>query len=382
MTSPVAVRGHRLRQAGSSALFVLALGGCGWFTGPPRPVWIDGGGSGQFPPAQFLVGVGQGSSSTQASEQAYAAVSKIFKAEITAQAKDWESYVAVDTRGRASTEHRLTIDHVTKVATDKVLENVQILDSWFDRKPRQYYALAGMNRAQAETAMVERLTELDRTIQTELTGARQTDDKLTHARNLKRAAKNLVLREAYNTDLRVIRTSGQGYPAAHRVAELTNELEEFLATNLGISVEITGDHAEPVERALIEGLTREGFSVVGHIPDAGTGSMELRIQGQVRVRPIDVHDPQFRYVRWCVEAVVEEVSTHRVIEAISKGGREGHLTEQEASAKAVRVMQQEFATDFARAVASQVYGESTDQPAADSVTSGCPSETAQPHKNH
>ncbi len=382
MTSPVAVRGHRLRQAGSSALFVLALGGCGWFTGPPRPVWIDGGGSGQFPPVQFLVGVGQGSSSTQASEQAYAAVSKIFKAEITAQAKDWESYVAVDTRGRASTEHRLTIDHVTKVATDKVLENVQILDSWFDRKPRQYYALAGMNRAQAETAMVERLTELDRTIQTELTEARQTDDKLTHARNLKRAAKNLVLREAYNTDLRVIRTSGQGYPAAHRVTELTNELEEFLATNLGISVEITGDHAEPVERALIEGLTREGFSVVGHIPDAGTGSMELRIQGQVRVRPIDVHDPQFRYVRWCVDAVVEEVSTHRVIEAISKGGREGHLTEQEASAKAVRVMQQEFATDFARAVASQVYGESTDQPAAEAVTSGCPSETAQPQKNH
>ena len=285
MTSPVAVRGHRLRQAGSSALFVLALGGCGWFTGPPRPVWIDGGGSGQFPPAQFLVGVGQGSSSTQASEQAYAAVSKIFKAEITAQAKDWESYVAVDTRGRASTEHRLTIDHVTKVATDKVLENVQILDSWFDRKPRQYYALAGMNRAQAETAMVERLTELDRTIQTELTGARQTDDKLTHARNLKRAAKNLVLREAYNTDLRVIRTSGQGYPAAHRVTELTNELEEFLATNLGISVEITGDHAEPVERALIEGLTREGFSVVGHIPDAGSFvnvvSLAVRNEGVV-----------------------------------------------------------------------------------------------------
>ena len=136
MRSPVWLGANRLKQAGSSALFLVALGSCGWLTGPPRPVWIEGGGGGQFPPGQFLLGVGQGSSSTQASEQAYAAVSKIFKAEITAQAKDWESYLAVETRGRPSVEHRLTIDHVTQVTTEKVLENVQILDSWFDRKPR------------------------------------------------------------------------------------------------------------------------------------------------------------------------------------------------------------------------------------------------------
>lgn len=382
MTVPLSVGGSCLKQAGTSALLLLVLSGCGCSTGPSRPVWIEGGGSGQFPPAQFLVGVGQGSSSTQATEQAYAAVSKIFKAEITAQAKDWESYVAVDTRGRASTEHRLTIDHVTQVTTDKVLENVQILDSWFDRKPRQYYALAGMNRAQAESAMVERLAELDRTIQSEVTEAHQTTDKLTHARNLKRAAKNLVLREAYNTDLRVIRPSGQGSPAAYRVVELTNELEEYLVTNLGVSVELSGDHAASIQRALIEGLTREGFSVVDHSPALGIGTAELRIQGVVRVRPIEVHDPQFRYVRWCADALVEELSTHRVIEAVSKGGREGHVTEREAAAKAVRVMQQEFAADLARAVALQIYGELTDQPASDAVPSGCPSESAQPQKYH
>jgi hypothetical protein len=382
MRSPVRLGATRLKQAGSSALILVALGSCGWLTGPPRPVWVEGGGGGQFPPGQFLLGVGQGSSSTQASEQAYAAVSKIFKAEITAQAKDWESYLAVETRGRPSVEHRLTIDHVTQVTTDKVLENVQILDSWFDRKPRQYYALAGMNRSQAERAMVERLAELDHTIQTEVTEAHQTTDKLAHVRNLKRAAKNLVLREAYNTDLRVIRPSGQGNPAAYRVGDLTKELEEYLATNLGVAVELSGDHSEPVRRALIDGLAREGFSVVDQSPSSGAGSAELRIQGMLRVRPIEVHDPQFRYVRWCADAMVEEMSSHRVIEAVSKGGREGHVTEREAAAKAVRVMQQEFATDLARAVASQVYGESADQSASDPVPSGCPSELGQLQKNY
>ena len=284
-------------RAGLVALALLVCAGCGWLGGSSRPSWIDGN-STQFPSTQYLVGVGQADSRPQATEQAYAAVSRIFKAEITAQAKDWESYLVVETRGHTNTERRLTLDNVTRVTTDKVLENVQVLDTWFDQKTRQYYALAGMNRAQAESAMVERLTELDRTIQTEVTEAHQTQDKLSHVRNLKRAAKNLVLREAYNADLRTIRSSGQGIHAAYRVADLIAELEQFLATNMGMAVEVSGEQAEPLERALMDGLTQEGFSVVGHGRGAGTSPAELFIKGTVRMRPIEVPDPQFRYLRW------------------------------------------------------------------------------------
>lgn len=248
---------NRAQQVCLTALIVLCAG-CGWIGGAARPPWIDGN-SVQYPSSQYLVGVGQADSRAQATEKAYAAVSRIFKAEITAQAKDWESYLVVESRGQTNTERRLTLDNVTRVTTDKVLENVQILDTWFDQKARQYYALAGMNRTQAESAMVERLAELDRTIQTQVTEARHTQDKLSRVRNLKRAAKNLVLREAYNTDLRTIRSSGQGSPAAYRVAELTAELEQFLATQYGMAVEISGEQAEPLERALIEGLTQEDF---------------------------------------------------------------------------------------------------------------------------
>lgn len=363
----------RGRAAVLSALLLL-LAGCGWFGGTARPSWIDGG-STQFPSAQYLVGVGQADSRPQATEQAYAAVSRIFKAEITAQAKDWESYLVVESRGQTSTERRLTLDNVTRVTTDKVLENVQVLDTWFDQKTRQYYALAGMNRAQAEAAMVERLNELDRTIQTEVTEAHQTQDKLSRVRNLKRAAKNLVLREAYNTDLRVLRSNGQGNASTYRVAELTAELEQFLAKNLVMAVDLSGDQAEPLERALVDGLAQEGFTVVGR--GAGAVPAELLITGSVRLWPIEVNDPHFRYVRWCAESVIEEVATHRVVGALSKGGKEGHVTEREAAAKAVRVMQQEFASELARSVAAHVYGE-RDLPASASTPSGCPKEAVQP----
>jgi hypothetical protein len=378
MRSFVSVVAGRVRLGGCSVLLLLIVG-CGWFGGTSRPLWIDGG-SIEFPPAQYLAGVGQADSRPQATEQAYAAVSKIFKAEITAQAKDWESYLVVETRGHTRTERRLTLDNVTRVTTDKMLENVQILDTWFDQKTRQYYALAGMNRAQAESAMIERLRELDRTIQTEVTAAHQLQDKLSRVRNLKRAAKDLVLREAYNADLRIIRTNGQGIPAAYRVAEMTAELEQFLATNLGMAVDLSGDQAEPVEHELVDGLAREGFSVVGRSSGSTVAPAELLIKGMVRVWPIDVNDPQFRYVRWCTDAVIEDLANHRVIGAISKGGKEGHLTVGEATAKAVRVMQQEFASDLSRSMAAHIYGEG-DLPASASAASGCPREPTQSQSN-
>ena len=98
---------------------------------------------------------------------------------------------------------------------------------------------------------------------------------------------------------------------------------------------------------------------------------ELLVTGTIRVWPLDIRDPQFKYVRWCSDAVIEEVATKRVIGAISKGGKEGHLTEREAVAKTVRVMQQEFSSELAHSIASYIYGD-MELPSASGTPPGCP----------
>jgi hypothetical protein len=317
--------------------------------------------------------VGQADNRNGASDQAYAAVARIFKTEVAAQAKDWESYLLVESRGSSNTERRLTLDTVTKVSTDKVLENVRIMDTWYDSAKNLHYALAAMNRPQAEASLMERLVELDRTVDADVAESRQTTDKLTKVRDLRRAARNLVLREAYNADLRVIRPSGQGTAPAYRVNELTNELEQFLATNLVLAVHVAGDHSESIQSALTEGLIREGLQVTTK-PASGEGvSPELLVRGTVRLWPIEVRDPQFKYVRWCSDFDVVEVATQRIVGAVSRGGKEGHLTEREATAKAVRVIQQEFSSDLAKAIAAHIFGE-TALPAPAALPGGCPRE--------
>jgi hypothetical protein len=315
--------------------------------------------------------VGQAGNHNAASDQAYAAVARIFKAEVAAQAKDWESYLLIENRGSSSAERRLTLDTVTKVTTDKTLENVRIADTWYDSKKNLHYALAVMNRAQAEAALMERMAMLDQAVESDVVEARRTPDKLVKVRCLRRAARNLVLREAYNADLRVIRPSGQGTMGAYRVDELSTELEQFLATNLVLAVQVSGDHAESVQRALTEGLIREGVQVVTEAAGNREVQAELIVRGTVRLIPIEVKDPQFKYVRWCSDFDVVETGSGRVIGAMMRGGKEGHLTEREATAKTLRIIQQEASTEVARAIAAHIFGEAA-LPDSGALPAGCP----------
>jgi len=371
---------RRLMPLIVAALLTAGLpSGCAGSRGG-SPAWIEGV-SRDYPSDQYLTGVGQAESQPAAAERAYAAVARIFKAEVSAQSRDWESFLLLEKRSSVQTERRLTLDQVTKVSTDKVLENVRILDGWFDQQSGRHYALAGMNRAHAGMAMQERIAELDGMVEAELKESGQAQDKLARLRNIRRAVKSLVLREAYNADLRVIRQSGRGVEAVYRVADLTAEMERFVTANVTISVEVTGEQAEPVRRAVTEGLIREGLPVSLRRAGAAAGldgaegapkPVELLVKGTARLWKANVPDPQFRYIRWCSDFVIVETGTQLVVGAVSRSGREGHLTEGEAQAKAIRVMQQEVTSELAKSLAGYVYGD-IDQPDA-MLPAACPRE--------
>lgn len=352
---------------------VLVSPGCAWFGGNAKPGWIDTPDA-EYPRAQYLVGVGQAGDRNGATDQAYAAVARIFKTEVTAQAKDWESYRVIKSQGTTNAERRLTLDSVIKVSTDKVLENVRIIETWYDGNKAAYYALAVMSRSQAEASVMERVAALDRLVEADVAESKQTYDKLAKIRSLRRAMGNLVLREAYNADLRVIGSSGRGMAAPYQVNELSNELDQFLTRNLLLDVQIAGDQAKSIERALTEGLLREGLKVVTETA-VGEGRMpELLVRGTAWLVPIEVRDPNFKYVRWCSDFDVVEVSTSQVVGAITRGGKEGHLTEREATAKALRVMRHELSANVARAIAAHIFGEAALPKSVAIPRGGCPRE--------
>ena len=190
--------------------FVLSLSmgvlvpGCA--TNSP-PAWTMGE-SEEFPSKQYLVGVGEGDSRTVAEERAYAAVARIFQANIEAQARDSETYSIEEKNGTANTTRQLTLGHVTQVSTKEVLKNVTVLDTWYQPKKKQFYVLAGMERSKAEKALRDQISEWDQTVEKEITEGRAAENKLSKIRGYKRAINYLNLREDANRKLQIVRIDG------------------------------------------------------------------------------------------------------------------------------------------------------------------------------
>jgi hypothetical protein len=336
------------------------------------PDWVSGTKAAAYPEDQYLIGVGQASSRPVAEERAYAAVSRIFKAEVTSQAKDWESYLRLERKGRVQDERRVTVETFTKVATDKLLENVAIAETWSDPKTGLQSALAVMNRGAARVALTSRIGELDEAIERDVKDARGTADKLMKLRGFRRAIRTLMTRDTFNTDLWVV-TGGRGIAAGYSVAGLTGELEKFLNEHLSVMVEVRGDQAEAVRRAVMEGLIREGLPVTTGGVQPVTGDAmgpDLLVQGETRIWPADLPDPKFRYARWCADFVIVNSSAQRALGGVARSGREGHLTYPEAANRALQSLQKEVTSALAKSLADHIYGDPP--PTADPLPAACP----------
>ncbi|MCP9463292.1 MAG: LPP20 family lipoprotein [Nitrospira sp.] len=351
-------------------LIALWWSGCAWLSAQARPSWIDDPHQ-AYPSAAYLTGVGQAENRQGAADQAYAAVARIFKANVDSHAKDWEAYFLVEKRGSTTEERRLALETVTKVSTDKVLENVRIMETWYDRVKGVYYALAVMDRAQAEMALLERLSALDQAIEADVSESRRVSDAVLKVRKLRRAAKNLVVRDVYNADLRIIRLSGQGVRSPYQADRILQELEDVLATDLTVAVQVFGDHAEVAQQALAEGLVREGITVIAGAEDRERNDTALIIRGVTKLMPVQVHDSFFKYVRWCGDVELWERATGRVMGIVSGSGKEGHLTEREAMARALRALRRHLSSEMAPAITAHLFGEA-ELPMPAGMSGGCP----------
>lgn len=332
----------------------LVVSGLLWLALPVEagnaPDWI-GGDSAHYPSELFLVGVGYGDNRKAAEDAAYAAIARIFKAEIEARTTEWEKHLQMDVQGQTQVSRQLSVSQATTVSTQKVLENVRIAAVWRDESRKLDYALAVMDRRQAGSVLRERITTLDLEIEELLAQARAAGGKLRKARALHQAVQALLLRDAYNTELRVVNRTGAGSASLTRLASVRQELQDFLSRNFRITVEVSGKHGDRIRTAILEGLGRQGFPAgLEAAPDA-----DVAVVGTVAFEPVDI--PQTVFVRWTVSFELRDPSTGRILGTLTRQGREGHLTASEAEARAVRAAQRAVVEELSDRIARVIYGE-------------------------
>ena len=342
-----------LRNAVCGVWVFILVGGCAWFGGENPPEWIISPQK-SYPTERYLTGIGEAESREQAEKRAYAAVARVFSAKVRAQSMDHERYSIQESGETSHTRRELQLDQRTQVTTSKVLENVKVLDVWYQPSTRHFFALAGLDRSQAEQAILERLQDWDTKIENMVNQGRTHPQKIQRIRGYKQAMSLLVDRDTLNADLRVIRHSGESQPASHRIPMIQREFLDFVANELVISVIIEGEYHVDIERAIMEGLKQEGL--LGRSASVKSGEIEdLAIIGQGQLWTVALPDPLFKYVRWCGDIDLYENPGHRLIGVISETGREGHITEQEARVRASGAMQQVLSHEVARLLTESLF---------------------------
>jgi hypothetical protein len=347
--------------------------------GSRPPDWVNGESS-QYSRERYLTGVGYGNSRKAAEDEAYAAISRIFQANIQSKTREWEEYLQSSGKSEGPKQEsqvtrKIFIDQLTQVSTQKVLENVSIAEVWTDSQTDRTYALAVMDRGHSAAMIQGRIEELDRQARTLFESAtrveepdslRQAGNKLQVVRDLHAAFKSLLLREGLNTDLKIISPEGRGVDSQLPPALVGKALRQVLSQKFHVALELSGPHAEKIRSAILRGLTREGLVVIdpaSALSASGGGSNgskeekadDVLVKGEMELEPLQLQDRPF--YRWRVQFTLIDQSNDRVLGNLARNGREGHLNPSEAEARAVRAAQRVVQEEVGPALAGIIFGE-------------------------
>ncbi|MBW2411678.1 MAG: hypothetical protein JRF72_17920, partial [Deltaproteobacteria bacterium] len=245
----------------------------------------------------------------------------------------------------------IAIEDITNVSTQKVLSGVQIVEVYQQSKPEPlFYALAALDRSQSREILQSKIRELDRDILNLISANQRETDKLAKIKNLKSSVEQYILRDTYNTELRIVNPSGKGIPAQVSFFEMKRQLADTLLRDFFIAVSINGSRANEIRQALVEALNQKGFSV-SEDPDRAS----VLARGSIEINPIKQKASEWKFVRW--KAYFDLVDQHggAIFGSVKKSGREGHLSFPQAEERAVRKMHKILAAEIAEDMTNFIF---------------------------
>ena len=234
---------------------------------PSKPDWVDGP-SMEYPRGQYLTGVGMGDERATAEDRARGEIARVFSTAVTVKTHLTESETNTTQGSKSESNFSQAVDQSVETVSQKVLQDVSVVESWKDEAVMKYYALAVLDRAKSKTAFTEKLQEFDK----EIAKWKESLDGATERLGRVRAAMKLLAvlkaRSELNEALRVVDASGKGLPAPIDEAEVRPQAAKALAA-LNVFVDLSGEGAKPVATGIIKGLAGTGLQAkVGQSDDA------------------------------------------------------------------------------------------------------------------
>ena len=315
-------------------LLVLLALGCA--TSPPADeAMVDD----DYPAERFLRAEAVGITEAEAKRAAMAELAAIFDARVYArtlqQATSWMEAGLGEQFDRQ-------VEQTVHIQTEVQLEGARIGRIWPDDSVGGYRALAVLDRMQAASRWQRELSEARMILDGQVQALDAVKGRLSRLAALNRVTASLVRQAVIESRLSVL--NRPALPAVDDYTALIAERER-LASTIALFIQLEGNPAPPFVRRLNAQLVADGYLLTPY-RDLAAGL----ITGTISVQPLDLGNPQVRFIRAMADIQLVDVDTDTPIAAFDESLRKGHVDEGEAARRAVAGLAEATALKLARAL--------------------------------
>lgn len=316
-----------------------------------KPAWVDGDDP-RFPREEYMCGVGFGPTRSHAENGAFAAISRVFVANVASVAKDFMG--AYQSTGAPDLEVQWT-EQLTQVVTNKTLTGVEFRELWEDRKSGTYYGLACLDRARAAADLMEQIQTQDAQTESALQRSRRTD-KQTRFAMLAQALESVAKREALNAELRIVKFDGVGVPGPYSHGDVAAAFSEA-QDSLLVGMQAEGPYADEFAGIFEERLTSRGYKV-SVVDDGDFTGQDVVVKASIKFKETGILDPNdpFYYAEGVVIINVINNATGKKLKTLTKRRKEGRRTQADAERLVVIKFAKAHAKDVGIAIDNAMKG--------------------------
>lgn len=324
-------------------LFVLvaSIFSCATTSVNQVPDWILSPSS-VYSDSEYLSAVGYGADRVSAENAAIAAISKIIKQNVKSETTSSESFSEKEGDWNTGKDFSSSV----KTYSDVVISGIYIQDVYPIKKGKEieYYALALVNRQETGNQYKSKIQELTSVINEKITEGYNNMGTFSSYSVLKEATELAMECDYYLDILAVInptyyKISVPDYGSADTVAELARRS----MSKIIIGFEITGDIDGRIEAAFSKILTDYGIKLAS-LDDE---DVSYTFVGNVSFSPLDISsESKNKYIRFVLNSDLIEVESQKNVLTFAVSGREAHLTEEEATQRAIRTLENEIRKNF------------------------------------
>jgi hypothetical protein len=306
-----------------------------------RPDWVDGA-SRQYPYSLYISGVGYGADRQAAEDKARAEIARIFYSDIHSSNRTYQEILQSTANGKSTSDENINFTEITRVSTHKILSGIKIAQTYRDRGSQpEFFALAVLDRNQSQVMLKSKVQELDADIKQLLFAVRRQPDTLSRVKMLQAGIRMHALRQAYNTELRIVDPTARGIPPPVNFTDIKTRLNNMLRKDFLIALSVEGPGDKEVKQAIVAALNRRGFSVCEEIDKASVVA-----RGSIEINPLPQSASGWIFVRWKAYFDLIDRNGGAVFGSVQKSGKTGHLTLNHAEDRAVGYMRKALAAEI------------------------------------